>query len=172
MSEVKVLINEEDLQKRIKELAKEIEKDYGENEIVVLSILRGAAFFTVDLTKRMNTKMTFEFMQLSSYIGRESSGEIKVKSDISFPNIKGKDVLIVEDIIDTGRTMNFVVNYLKEIGAKSVKVCTLLNKKERREVDVDIDYIAFEIPDEFVYGYGLDYDEYERNLPYIVYKVD
>lgn len=169
---INVLISENLLQDRIKELAKQIEKDYESKEIVVVSVLRGAVFFTVDLTKNINNKINFEFIEASSYgDGFKTTGDIKINKDIS-ASIEGKDVLIVEDIIDSGRTLKYLKEHLKTKNAKSVKICTLLNKPERREVEVDVDYIGFDIPNKFVLGYGLDYEGYYRNLPYIGYVGD
>ena len=166
---IKTLISEKLLQERIKELAKQIEKDYENKEITIISVLRGAVFFTVDLSKNINNKINFEFIEVSSYGNNlESTGEIKINKDIS-EAIEGKDVLIVEDIIDTGRTLKYLKEYLQSKKAKSIKICTLINKPERREVEVDVDYIGFDIPNKFVLGYGLDYEGYYRNLPYIGY---
>lgn len=167
--EIKTLISQEDLQKRILQLAKKIKEDYQGREITILCILKGAAPFTMELIQHMDCKMTLEFMQLSSYLGKESTGKITVKKQIEENLIKDKNILIVEDIVDTGRSMAFMRKYLQQKGAKDIKICTLLNKKERRIEQVPIDYIGFEIEDKFVLGYGLDYDEYYRNLPYIGY---
>lgn len=172
MENLKVLIDEDTIQKRILEMAKEIEKDYEGKEIVLLSILRGSIFFTVDLAKRISNDMKFEFIEVTSYEeGTVSSGKIKLNKDIS-GSIKGKDVLVIEDIIDTGRTLSYLVDFLKEKEPASVKLCTLLDKPSRRVVDVKVDYKGFEIPDKFVLGYGLDVDQYYRNLPYIGVKED
>lgn len=166
---INVLISEKLLQERIKEVAKQIEKDYESKEITIISVLRGGVFFTVDLTKNIKNKMTFEFIEVSSYGNNfESTGNIKINKDIS-TSIEGKDVLIVEDIIDSGRTLKYLKEYLENKKANSVKICTLLNKPERREVEVNVDYIGFDIPNKFVLGYGLDYEGYYRNLPYVGY---
>ncbi len=167
--QINTLINEEMLEKRIGELARQIEEDYHGQEITILCILKGAAPFTMDLIRHIQGKVTLEFMQLSSYLGKESTGKIIVKKELAQEMVKDKHILVVEDIIDTGRSMNFMRSYLQEKGAKDIKICTLLNKPERRVVEVPIDYIGFEIEDKFVLGYGLDYDEYYRNLPYIGY---
>lgn len=167
---INVLISEKLLQDRIMELANQIEKDYESKDMTIVSVLRGAVFFAVDLTKNIKNKMTFEFIEVSSYGNSfESTGNIKINKDIS-TSIEGKDVLIVEDIIDSGRTLKYLKEYLENKKAKSVKICTLLNKPERREVEVDVDYIGFDIPNKFVLGYGLDYEGYYRNLPYIGFK--
>lgn len=166
---INVLIPENLLQDRIKELAKQIEKDYEGKEITIVSVLKGAVFFTVDLTKNMINKVNFEFIEVSSYGNRfESTGNIKVNKDLS-ASIEGKDILIVEDIIDSGKTLKYLKEHLENKNANSVKICTLLNKPERREVEIDIDYIGFDIPNKFVLGYGLDYEGYYRNVPYIGY---
>jgi len=166
---INTLIPEKLLQDRIREIAKQVEKDYKNKEITIVSVLRGAVFFTVDLSKNIKNKITFEFIEISSYGNEiESTGNIKVNKDLS-ANVEGKDILIVEDIIDSGRTLKYLKEYLESKNAKSVKICTLLNKSERREVEIDVDYIGFDIPNKFVLGYGLDYKQYYRNLPYIGY---
>lgn len=170
MEELKVLIDEKKLQSRIYELAKQIEKDYEEKDLTLVCILKGSTFFTVDLAKNMNKKLKVEFMQVSSY-GTEkmSSGKINLKLDLP-DTIEGENLLIVEDIIDTGRTLSYLIKHLKQKNPASIKLCTLLDKPERREYDVKVDYVGFEIPDKFVIGYGLDDKEYCRNLPYIAEK--
>ena len=169
MENLKVMYEEEELQKRIKEIAEEIEKDYKDSkEIIIISVLKGAVFFTVDLVKKMKTDIILEVMQLSSYAGTESTGNIIVKKDLDC-NIEGKDVLIVEDIIDTGRTLKFLKEYLASKNPKSLKVAVLMDKAERREVDVNVDYTGFVIPNKFIVGYGFDYDEKGRNIPYVGY---
>lgn len=167
MENLKVMYEEEELQKRIKEIAEEIDKDYKDSkEIIIISVLKGAVFFTVDLVKKMKTDIILEVMQLSSYAGTESTGNIIVKKDLDC-NIEGKDVLIVEDIIDTGRTLKFLKEYLASKNPKSLKVAVLMDKAERREVDVNVDYTGFVIPNKFIVGYGFDYDEKGRNIPYV-----
>ncbi len=169
MENLKVMYEEEELQKRIKEIAEEIDKDYKDSkEIIIISVLKGAVFFTVDLVKKMKTDIILEVMQLSSYAGTESTGNIIVKKDLDC-NIEGKDVLIVEDIIDTGRTLKFLKEYLASKNPKSLKVAVLMDKAERREVDVNVDYTGFVIPNKFIVGYGFDYDEKGRNIPYVGY---
>lgn len=169
MENIKVLIEEEKIQDKIKEIAKKIEKDYAGKEIILICILKGSTFFTVDLAKRINENVKIEFIQVSSYgsstVGSEN---IKLKLDLK-ESIEGKDVIVVEDIIDTGRTLSYLLEHLKERRPGSLKLCTLLDKPERRLYDVKVDYTGFEIPDKFVVGYGLDYDELYRNLPYIGY---
>lgn len=170
MEELKVLIDEKRLEKRIYELAKQIEKDYEGKDLTLVCILKGSTFFTVDLAKKINKKLKLEFMQVSSY-GTEkiSSGNINLKLDLP-DTIEGENLLIVEDIIDTGRTLSYLIKHLKQKNPASIKLCTLLDKPERREYDVKVDYVGFEIPDKFVIGYGLDDKEFCRNLPYIAEK--
>lgn len=167
MGEFKVLIDEQTLQSRICELAKQIEKDYEGKDLTLVCILKGSTLFTVELAKRMNKKLKLEFMQVSSYGGEKiSSGKINLKLDLS-DDVQGENLLIVEDIIDTGRTLSYLIKHLKQRNPESVKICTLLDKPQRREYDVKVDYVGFEIPDKFVIGYGLDDKELYRNLPYI-----
>ncbi len=169
MENIKVLIEEEKIQEKIKEIAKRIEQDYEGKEITLICILKGSTFFTVDLSKRINKNVKIEFIQVSSYgsstIGSEN---IELKLDLK-ESIENKDVIVVEDIIDTGRTLSYLIEHLKQRNPKSLKLCTLLDKPERRLYDVKVDYTGFEIPDKFVVGYGLDYNECYRNLPYIGY---
>lgn len=170
MGKLKILINEEELYNRINQIAREIEEEYKGKEIILICILKGSVFFTVDLAKRISGDVKLEFIRVSSYgDGTESKEEIKLKLDLK-ENIKGKDIIVVEDIIDTGRTLSYLIEYLKIKKPNSVKLCTLLDKPERRvKKDVKVDYIGFQIPDKFVVGYGLDWDEKYRNLPYIAY---
>ena len=170
MEKIKVLISKEQIENRVKELAKQIRKDYKENTITAICLLKGSLFFTADLTREIGGKIYLEFMQLSSYEGENTTGTIKLKKDIDFSEIKGKDVLIIEDIVDTGITLNYTLEHIKKAGANSVKVCTLLNKPSRRKIKVPIDYVGFEIENQFVLGYGMDYDQLYRNLPYIGYR--
>lgn len=169
MEKIKVLISKEQIENRVKELAKQIRKDYKEKSITAICLLKGSLFFTADLTREIGRKIYLEFMQLSSYEGENTTGTIKLKKDIDFSEIKGKDVLIIEDIVDTGITLNYTLEHIKKAGANSVKVCTLLNKPSRRKIKVPIDYVGFEIENKFVLGYGMDYDQLYRNLPYIGY---
>ena len=163
-----VLISEEEIQKRIAEVAAQIDKDYNGEDVVVISILKGAVFFTVDLVKKMKTPIQLEVMQISSYSGTESTGELIVKKDLDH-DIEGKNVLVVEDIIDTGTTLSYLKEYLASKNPKTLKIAVLADKKERRKVEVPLDYKCFEIPDKFVVGYGFDVDEKGRNIPYIGY---
>lgn len=169
MKNLKILLTEEQLQTRILELANEIMKDYSQKELIFICILKGSVYFTVDLSKRIRNPLKLEFMQVSSYgNAHTSSGNIQIKLDLK-ESIQGKDVIIIEDIIDTGRTLHYLKNYLQEKLPHSLKICTLLDKSERREFDVHADYVGFKIPDHFVVGYGLDNQDFERNLPYIGY---
>lgn len=171
VEEIKVLINEETLQNRVNELAEEISNDYRNEDIILICILKGSAFFTVDLSRKIKCNSVFiDFMKVSSYENQttESTGEIKFKLDIT-KNIENKNVIIVEDIIDSGFTLNYLYNHLKAKNPKSLKLCTLLDKKERRKIDIKVHYTGFEIENKFVVGYGLDYDDKYRNFPYIGY---
>ena len=164
---VKEMLSEEELANRIKELGEQISKDYEGEEVFLVCILKGAAFFACELAKRISVPVTIDFMATSSYgSGTVSSGEVQIKKDLDL-GVEGKNVIIVEDIIDSGNTLNYLSNLFKDRKAKSVKMCAMLDKPERREVDVPMDYIGFTIPDAFVVGYGLDYDQKYRNLPYI-----
>lgn len=167
MLKLETLIAEEDLQRRIQELGAQISKDYEGREIIMLCVLKGGVMFMADLAKRVTVPMKMEFMAVSSY-GNEyqSSGIVKIIKDLDEP-IDGKDVLIVEDIIDSGRTLSYLKNILEARNPNSIKICTLLDKPDQRVVDVDVDYVGFTIPDSFVIGYGLDYHQLYRNLPYI-----
>ena len=162
-----VLVSEKQLEKIVNTLAKQIEKDYNDNEFMMIGLLKGSVAFMADLMKKIRLDFSIDFMVASSYgSGTESSGKIKIISDVTIP-VKDMDILIVEDIVDSGNTLNFICNYLVTKGAKSVRVATLCDKPARRKVPFTPDYIGTEIPDEFIVGYGLDYDEKYRNLPYI-----
>ena len=166
------LIDRKTVENRIKELAKQIEKDYAGEEVYCVGLLKGSVVFLSDLVKEINTPVVIDFMSVSSY-GSEtvSSGDVKILKDTDL-DLRGKHVLIVEDIIDTGLTLEYVIRYFKESkGVKTLKTCTLLSKPERRKVNIDIDYVGFDVPDKFVIGYGLDYDQKYRNLPYIAVVV-
>ncbi len=168
MDEIKVLIDEEKLQARIKEMAKQIMEEYKGKELVFICILKGSIFFTADLAKRIDGDVRVDFVRVSSYEGENSTGEIRMKLDLK-DSIQGKDVIIIEDIIDTGRTLKYLKEYLKLKQPNSIKICTLLDKRERRVCNMEPDYVGFTIPDKFVIGYGMDYNEKYRNLPYIGY---
>lgn len=164
--EIKEFISKEQIYKKIEELAKILDRDYEGKTVEFVCVLKGAAIFTVELAMKMKTNVRFEFIEISSYEGTESTGKIKVKKDIS-GNIEGKDVLIVEDIIDTGRTLKFLKDYLLKKKPKSLKICTLVDKPSRRIADVNIDYNGFEIENKYIVGHGFDIDGDYRNLPFI-----
>ena len=166
MKNINVLIDEQKLNDRVSEIAKQIESEYKGKEITLICILKGSIFFTVDLARKINGDVRLEFIRVSSYEGENSTGEIKMKLDLKH-SIQGKDVIVVEDIIDTGRTLAYLMQHLKMKKPNSVKLCTLLDKPDRRVKEVKVDYVGFKIPDKFVVGYGLDADEKYRNLPYI-----
>ena len=170
MVRIKTLIGEDELHARIKEMGKQIEKEYEGKEITLICILKGSVFFTVELAKNIEGDVKLEFIRVSSYgEGTKSTGEIKMKLDLK-DSIKGKDVIVIEDIIDTGRTLSYLIEYLKMKKPNSVKLCALLDKPSRRvKKEVKVDYTGFQIPDKFVVGFGLDWDENYRNLPYIGY---
>ena len=166
MKKKKVLITKTMLQRRIKELAKQIEKDYKGKNLTVICLLKGSVYFTADLTKNIRKDIIVECMRLSSYEGTNSTGVIKMKLDLDEP-VTNKNILIIEDIIDTGRTLSYLVDYLKGENPTSLKICTLLNKPDRRIININPDYVGFTIPNLFVIGYGMDYNEKYRNLPTI-----
>lgn len=163
----KPIITQEAVQKRIKELGSNITRDYAGQELYLIGVLKGAFAFYADLARVISLPVRVGFILASSYQGAtHSSGKVKILSDI-VDDIKGKNVLLVEDIVDSGLTLQFLNKTLKAKKPKSLKVCVLLNKTEGRQVDVDLDYIGFEIPDKYIVGYGLDYDNKYRNLPYL-----
>lgn len=164
--EVKEFISKKEVEKKIKELGRQISKDYKGKDIEVVCVLKGAAIFTVELAMHIKPNVRFNFIEVSSYEGTKSTGKIKVNKDIS-SSIEGKDVLIVEDIIDTGRTLSYLREYLLSKNPKNLKICTLVDKHEKREFDVPIDYNGFLIEDKFIVGHGFDLDGNYRNLPYI-----
>ena len=164
---IRVLIPEEQVEKRIAEVAEQISRDYAGRSVHLLCILKGSVFFTCELAKRLTVPVSLDFMSVSSYgSGTESSGVVRIVKDLDQP-LEGKDVLIVEDIIDSGRTLYYLMDILQKRNPRSLRLCTLLDKPERRVKDVKVDYTCFNIPDEFVVGYGLDYAQKYRNLPYI-----
>ena len=166
----RVLITEEELDKTVSRLAEEITRDYGrpDKNLVLLCILKGSIIFMSDLMKKLTIPVEIDCMRVSSYgAGTTSGGRIKIILDIDRPDIRNCDLLVVEDIIDSGNTLSYLTEYLKLKGARSVKTCTLLDKPSRREVEFTPDYVGLEIPDEFVIGYGLDYAERYRTLPYV-----
>lgn len=165
---IRVLISEEEVNKRISEVAAQISKDYEGRQIHLICILKGGVFFTCELAKRITVPVSLDFMSVSSYgAGTVSSGVVRIIKDLD-EALEGKEVLIVEDIIDSGRTLAYLIENLKQRGPKSIQLCTLLDKPERRvKKQVEVQYTCFTIPDEFVVGYGLDFDQKYRNLPYI-----
>ncbi|MCI9277171.1 hypoxanthine phosphoribosyltransferase [bacterium D16-50] len=168
MSEhIRVLLPEEELNERIQTLGREISRDYEGRQVHMICVLKGGSFFMCDLAKRISVPVSLDFMSVSSYgSGTKSGGVVKIVKDLDEP-IKDKDVLVVEDIVDSGRTLSYLLEMLMARGPRSLKLCTLLDKPDRRVVDVNVDYTGFQIPDEFVVGFGLDYDQRYRNLPYI-----
>ena len=165
---VRVLLKEEEVEKRICEVAEMINRDYAGKQVHLICILKGGVFFTCELAKRLTVPVSMDFMSVSSYGGgTESSGVVRIIKDLD-NSIEGKDVLIVEDIIDSGRTLAYLIEILKQRNPASIHLCTLLDKPERRvKKQVKVDYVCFTIPDEFVVGYGLDYAGDYRNLPFI-----
>ena len=163
------LISQKEIEAKVVELAKKIEKDYENQELLVVGVLKGAFVFVSDLVRNINLNLSLDFMAVSSYgMSTQSSGVVKINKDIDM-DITGKNVIIVEDIIDTGLTLKYIKEYLSGKNAKSVRICALLDKPSRRKCDVDVDYIGFEIEDLFIVGYGIDCKEKYRNLPYIAY---
>ncbi|MBR1441499.1 MAG: hypoxanthine phosphoribosyltransferase [Lachnospiraceae bacterium] len=164
---IRVMVPEEKVNQKIKELGEQISRDYAGKEIHLVCVLKGGAFFMCELAKRITVPVSMDFMSVSSYgSSTKSSGVVRIVKDLDEP-LKDKDVLVVEDIVDSGRTLSYLLDMLKDRKPASVKLCTLLDKPERRVIDVKVDYTGFEIPDEFVVGFGLDYDQKYRNLPYI-----
>lgn len=164
---VRVLLTEKEVDARIQAIGEQISKDYAGKQVHLICVLKGGSFFMCELAKRITVPVSLDFMSVSSYGGdTKSSGVVKIVKDLD-ESIKGKDVIVVEDIVDSGRTLSYLLELLEQRGPKSLSLCTLLDKPERRVIDVNVDYTGFEIPDEFVVGYGLDYDQRYRNLPYI-----
>lgn len=164
-----LLFTEEEVKARINELGKEITEHYlkDEEELVVVGILRGSVMFYSDLIKTINLPILIDFMGISSYGKSDNSGVVKISKDLE-EDIYGKNVLIVEDIIDTGKTLKYLLRYLEDKGAKSVKVASLLDKPSRRLVEIEGDFVGFKVPDDFIVGYGLDYAQNYRNMPYVI----
>ena len=164
---VKVLISEDDVNSRIRAMGEQISRDYAGKQIHMICVLKGGSFFMCELAKRITTQVSIDFMSVSSYgSDTKSSGVVKIVKDFD-ESIQGKDVLVVEDIVDSGRTLSYLMEMLRDRKPASLKLCTLLDKPDRRVVDVDVNYTGFQIPDAYVVGYGLDYDQRYRNLPYI-----
>lgn len=163
-----ILIDEETLQKRVKELGDAISRDYEGEDLMLLCVLKGGVMFLTDLMRHITVPHSVDFMAISSYGSgvRDSTGQVRIQKDLDQP-LMGRNLLIVEDIIDTGHTLNYLTTLLDARHPKSLRICTLLNKYQRREVDIPVDYIGFDIPNKFVFGYGLDLDELYRNLPFI-----
>ncbi len=164
----KVLISEEEIVKRCRELAKDIDRDYANNprKVLFVALLKGSVPFLSELIKRVEMDVEIDFMDVSSYDGTESIGDIKINKDLN-TSVKGVDIILVEDIVDTGRTLSTVKKMLQNKGANSVKIVTLLDKPSRRIIDIKADYIGFEVENEFVVGFGLDFNQKYRNLPYV-----
>lgn len=164
---ITIMIDEDTVDNRIKEIAAQISRDYAKKEVRLICILKGSVFYTTELAKRLTIPTTMDFMKVSSYgSGTVSSGKIEIKKDLD-DSIEGLDVIVVEDIVDSGNTLSQLIPELKKRNPRSLAVTTLLDKPSRREVEVDVDYVGFEIEDKFVVGYGLDYDQSYRDLPFI-----
>ena len=164
---IKVLLPEKEVDDRIQEIGDQISRDYAGKQVHLVCVLKGGSFFMCELAKRISVPVSLDFMSVSSYGGdTKSSGVVKIVKDLD-ESIRDKDVIVVEDIVDSGRTLSYLLEMLRDRGPKSLRLCTLLDKPDRRVVQVDVDYTGFQIPDEFVVGYGLDYDQRYRNLPYI-----
>ncbi len=164
---VEVLLTEEEVDARIQAIGEQISRDYQGKQVHLICVLKGGSFFLCELAKRISVPVSLDFMSVSSYgSDTKSSGVVRIVKDLD-DSIKGKNVLVVEDIVDSGRTLSYLLEMLQDRGPESLRLCTLLDKPERRVIDVKADYTGFQIPDEFVVGYGLDYDQRYRNLPYI-----
>jgi len=164
---IEVLLSEEEVDKRISEIGEQITKDFAGKDIHLICVLKGGSFFMCELAKRIDLQVSIDFMSVSSYGNdTKSSGVVRIVKDLD-ESIKDKHVIVIEDIVDSGRTLSYLLQNLKERGPESLSLCTLLDKPERRVVDVNVDYTGFQIPDEFVVGYGLDYAQRYRTLPYI-----
>lgn len=164
---IRVLLSEKEVDDRIQALGDQISRDYAGKQVHLVCVLKGGSFFMCELAKRISVPVSLDFMSVSSYgSDTKSSGVVKIVKDLD-ESIKDQDVIVVEDIVDSGRTLSYLLEMLKDRGPKSLRLCTLLDKPDRRVVDVDVDYTGFQIPDQFVVGYGLDYDQKYRNLPYI-----
>ena len=164
-----VMITQEQISERAAQIGREIEKDFDGEPVVLVGILRGAVMWMVDIMKNVNLDMVIDFMAVSSYgSSTKSSGVVRINKDLD-TDVAGKNVIIVEDIVDSGTTLSYLRGYFENREAKGVKICTLLDKPSGRKVDIDVDYIGFTVDDRFIVGYGLDYDQRYRNLPYITY---
>ncbi|MCM1182252.1 MAG: hypoxanthine phosphoribosyltransferase [Roseburia sp.] len=164
---IRVMLTEKEVDARIQAIGEQISRDYAGRQVHLVCVLKGGSFFMCELAKRITVPVSLDFMSVSSYGGStRSSGVVKIIKDLDEP-LKDKDVIIVEDIVDSGRTLSYLMELLRQRGPRSIALCTLLDKPERRVVEVHVDYTGFEIPDKFVVGYGLDYQQRYRNLPYI-----
>ncbi len=164
---ISVLLSEEEVDRRIQELGDQISRDYAGKSVHLICVLKGGSFFMCELAKRITVPVSLDFMSVSSYgSDTKSSGVVKIVKDLDEP-LKDKDVLVVEDIVDSGRTLSYLMEMLRDRGPASLRLCTLLDKPDRRVINVKVDYTGFRIPDKFVVGYGLDYDQKYRNLPYV-----
>lgn len=162
-----VLVSEKEIENIVNTLAKQIEKDYNGKDFIMIGLLKGSISFMVDLMRKIDLDFAIDFIVASSYgSGTKTSGRVNIQKDVS-QSVVGKDILIVEDIIDSGYTLDFITKYLKAKGAGEIRLCTLFNKPQRREADIKVDYVGMVIPDAFIVGYGLDFDEKYRNLPYV-----
>ena len=168
MSEhIRVLLSEDEVDRRIQEMGEQISRDYAGKKVHLVCVLKGGSFFMCELAKRISVPVSLDFMSVSSYgSDTKSSGVVKIVKDLD-ESLKDNDVIVVEDIVDSGRTLSHLLEMLRHRGPASLRLCTLLDKPDRRVIDVNVDYTGFQIPDEFVVGYGLDYDQMYRNLPYI-----
>ena len=163
-----ILVTEDEIDQIVTRLGKEIDRDYADKNLVIVCVLKGSVMFTIDLSKKLNTVCEMEFVRTYSYgNGTESNGDVQMKIDFDRPDMADCDVLIIEDIVDSGNTLKFLVDHIKSKGPRSVKTCAFLDKPSRRKVDIDPDYVGKEIPDKFVFGYGLDLFEKYRDLPYV-----
>ena len=163
-----ILVTEDEIEQIVTRLGKEIDRDYADKNLVIVCVLKGSVMFTIDLSKKLNTVCEMEFVRTYSYgNGTESNGEVQMKIDFDRPDMADCDVLIIEDIVDSGNTLKFLVDHIKSKGPRSVKTCAFLDKPSRRKVPIDPDYVGKEIPDKFVFGYGLDLFEKYRDLPYV-----
>lgn len=163
----RIVISEEDIQTRVQELGQAISRDYGDEAIALICVLKGGLMFLCDLAKNISSPVTYDFMSVSSYgDATQSSGVVRITKDLE-ESIEGKHVIIVEDIIDTGLTLSYLLNNLHSRNPASIRICTLLNKKANRKVEIPVDYIGFDVPNAFLVGYGLDFRQLYRNIPYI-----
>ena len=163
-----LLVTEEEIEQIVTRLGKEIDRDYADKNLVIVCVLKGSVMFTIDLSKKLNTVCEMEFVRTYSYgNGTESNGDVQMKIDFDRPDMADCDILIIEDIVDSGNTLKFLVDHIKSKGPRSVKTCAFLDKPSRRKVDINPDYVGKEIPDKLVFGYGLDLFEKYRDLPYV-----